>query len=195
MVAPIFENRYFLIYWWVYFAVLSFVFNVQVVVSTFVGIWLNHLPPACWSTFWKSNFKQQFGCRFDIMDINPIFCVLTYAIIFVLIHQIIFRFYLLIHQWTSSFDWFRGTSGAEWSGTQGREVVGFLSITSLPDVRLRSGSGQLEDKYYSFVSIQAVFYSDKNWIECMCLYTILMSRTSFPYGGENVTCRVMFIFE
>ena len=30
--------------------------------------WINHLPPACWSTFWKSNFKQQFGCRFDIMD-------------------------------------------------------------------------------------------------------------------------------
>ena len=30
--------------------------------------WINHLPPACWSTFWKSNFKQQLGCRFDIMD-------------------------------------------------------------------------------------------------------------------------------
>ena len=29
--------------------------------------WINHLPPACWSTFWKSNFKQQLGCRFDIM--------------------------------------------------------------------------------------------------------------------------------
>ena len=29
---------------------------------------INHLPPACWSTFWKSNFKQQLGCRFDIMD-------------------------------------------------------------------------------------------------------------------------------
>ena len=28
----------------------------------------NHLPPACWSTFWKSTFKQQLGCRFDIMD-------------------------------------------------------------------------------------------------------------------------------
>ena len=23
---------------------------------------------ACWSTFWKSNFKQQLGCWFDIMD-------------------------------------------------------------------------------------------------------------------------------
>ena len=54
--------------------------------------WINHLPPACWSTFWKSNFKQQLGSRFDIMD-NEIyfFCVLTYAIIYVLIHQIIFR--------------------------------------------------------------------------------------------------------
>ena len=30
--------------------------------------WINHLPSACWSTFWKSNFKQQLGCRFDIMD-------------------------------------------------------------------------------------------------------------------------------
>ena len=30
--------------------------------------WINHLPPACWSTFWKSNFKQQLGCRFDMMD-------------------------------------------------------------------------------------------------------------------------------
>ena len=30
--------------------------------------WINHLPPACWSTFWKSIFKQQLGCRCDIMD-------------------------------------------------------------------------------------------------------------------------------
>ena len=30
--------------------------------------WINHLPPAGWSTFWKSNFKQQLGCRFDIID-------------------------------------------------------------------------------------------------------------------------------
>ena len=53
-------------------------------------------PSACWSTFWKSNFKQQLGCRFDIMDNESFFvCVLTYAIIYVLIHQIIFRFYLL----------------------------------------------------------------------------------------------------
>ena len=28
----------------------------------------NHLPPACWSTFWKSTFKQHLDCRFDIMD-------------------------------------------------------------------------------------------------------------------------------
>ena len=36
-------------------------------------------PPfgnACWSTFWKSNFNQQLGCRFDIMDdISYFFCV------------------------------------------------------------------------------------------------------------------------
>ena len=58
--------------------------------------WINHLPPACLSTFWKSSFKQQLGCRFDIMDNESYFFVfLTYAIIYVLIHQIIFRFYLL----------------------------------------------------------------------------------------------------
>ena len=35
------------------------------------GVWcrgLTQLPPACWSAFWKSIFKQQFGCRCDIMD-------------------------------------------------------------------------------------------------------------------------------
>ena len=38
--------------------------------------WINHWPPACWSTFWKSNFKQQLGCRFDIMDNESFFvCV------------------------------------------------------------------------------------------------------------------------
>ena len=41
---------------------------------------INHLPLACWSTFWKSNFKQQLGCRFDIID-NESFFFLTYAII------------------------------------------------------------------------------------------------------------------
>ena len=58
--------------------------------------WINHLPPACWSTFRKSNSKQQLGCRFDIMDYESyFFCVLTYAIIYVMIHPIIFRFYPL----------------------------------------------------------------------------------------------------
>ena len=58
--------------------------------------WINHLPPACWSTFRKSNSKQQLGCRFDIMDYESyFFCVLTYAIIYVMKHHIIFRFYPL----------------------------------------------------------------------------------------------------
>ena len=53
----------------------------------------NYLPPACWSTFWKSIFKQQLGCRFDIMDsISSFFCTLTYAIKYVLIHHTIFGF-------------------------------------------------------------------------------------------------------
>ena len=37
--------------------------------------WINHLPPACWSTFWKSNFKQQLGCRFEITDNESFFCM------------------------------------------------------------------------------------------------------------------------
>ena len=38
--------------------------------------WINHLPPACWSTFWKSIFKQQLGCRCDILDsISCCFCL------------------------------------------------------------------------------------------------------------------------
>ena len=55
--------------------------------------WVNHLPPVCWSTFWKSIFKQQLGCRFDIMD-SISSRILTYAIIYVLIHHIIFWLYL-----------------------------------------------------------------------------------------------------
>ena len=30
--------------------------------------WINHWPCACCSTFWKSIFKHQLGCRFDILD-------------------------------------------------------------------------------------------------------------------------------
>ena len=30
--------------------------------------WVKHLPPACWSTFRKSIFKHQLGCRFDQLD-------------------------------------------------------------------------------------------------------------------------------
>ena len=65
--------------------------------SDAIQSWLiNHLPPACWLTFWKSTFKQQLGCRFDIMDSisSLFFCILTYAIIYVLINHIIFRLYL-----------------------------------------------------------------------------------------------------
>ena len=37
-----------------------------IALATFVS-WINHLPLARWPTFWKSIFKQQLGCRFDIM--------------------------------------------------------------------------------------------------------------------------------
>ena len=38
--------------------------------------WINHLPPVCLSTFWKSTFKQQLGCRFDIMHCKSLFYLL-----------------------------------------------------------------------------------------------------------------------
>ena len=50
--------------------------------------WIEHLPLACWPAFWKSTFKQQWGCRFDIMgSISSLFCILTYAMVYVLIHH------------------------------------------------------------------------------------------------------------
>ena len=57
---------------------------------------INHLLPVCWFTFWKSTLKQQLGCRFDMMDCkSSYFCILTYAIVYVLIyHKFIFRLYL-----------------------------------------------------------------------------------------------------
>ena len=57
--------------------------------------WINHLPPACWSTFWKSNFKQQLGCRFDIMDDISFFIVFWHMQLYMSWYIISFRFYLL----------------------------------------------------------------------------------------------------
>ena len=48
---------------------------LQLIVLAAFGVVDYHLPPACWSTFWKSNFKQQLGCRFDIMDNESYFFV------------------------------------------------------------------------------------------------------------------------
>ena len=43
------------------------------------------LPPACWSTFWKSNFKQQLGCGFDIMDNKSyFFCVFWHMQLYIM---------------------------------------------------------------------------------------------------------------
>ena len=59
--------------------------------------WINHLPAACWSTFWKSIFKHQLGCKFDILDsLYSFFSILTYAILYVLIYHIIFWLYLYL---------------------------------------------------------------------------------------------------
>ena len=58
-------------------------------------LWINHLPPACWSTLWKANFKHKLGCRFDILDsISSFFLYFDIAIIYVLIHHILFWLYL-----------------------------------------------------------------------------------------------------
>ena len=59
-------------------------------------LWINHLLPVYWSTFWKSTCKQQFGCRLDITDniSSGFFCILTWATVYVLIHRIIFRLFL-----------------------------------------------------------------------------------------------------
>ena len=42
-----------------------------------------------------NRFKQELGCRFDMMDgKSSCFCILTYAIVNVLIHHMLFRLYL-----------------------------------------------------------------------------------------------------
>ena len=55
---------------------------------------INHLPPACWSTFWKSilNTNWTVGLTYWIVYLH-FFCILTYAIIYVLIHHIILGLY------------------------------------------------------------------------------------------------------
>ena len=62
--------------------------------------WINHLPPVhvCGSTFWKSTFKQQLGCRFDIMDYrSSFFGILTDELEYLLINNnMIFRLCLYI---------------------------------------------------------------------------------------------------
>ena len=48
--------------------------------------WLLYVGPLCGN-------DQQFGCRFDIMDCeSSFFCILTYAILYVLTHHMIFGF-------------------------------------------------------------------------------------------------------
>ena len=54
--------------------ILQAIYFILLQMSVLVS-WINHLPPARWSTFWKSNFKQQLGCRFDIMDNKSYFFV------------------------------------------------------------------------------------------------------------------------
>ena len=44
--------------------------------------WINHMPPACWSTFWKSIFKHQLAVSLTYWIVYlHLFCILTYAIL------------------------------------------------------------------------------------------------------------------
>ena len=36
--------------------------------------WINHLPPVCWSTFWKSSLKWWCVCKFGTMENNFFYC-------------------------------------------------------------------------------------------------------------------------
>ena len=56
--------------------------------------WINHLPSICLSTFWKSRFKQQLVCKFDIAE--NIFCIVfdyayTYVFTYLSLHLTIFN--------------------------------------------------------------------------------------------------------
>ena len=55
-----------------------------------VNTWSHQSFQPWWSTFWKSIFKQQLGCRFDKVES---FIFFTYVIIYVLIYHIIFWLY------------------------------------------------------------------------------------------------------
>ena len=46
----------------------TWIFQGSFRLCNWLSLRINHLPPACWSTFRKSNSTQQLGCRFDIMD-------------------------------------------------------------------------------------------------------------------------------
>ena len=59
------------------------------------GVWCRGLITC--SLYAYPHFKQPLGCRFDIMDCKSSFCwILTYAIVYVLWHHLIFRRYLYI---------------------------------------------------------------------------------------------------
>ena len=61
--------------------------------------WINHVPPVCVHVL-RIDFKQQLGCMFDMMDCKSssfcCCCIVTYAILYVLLHDVIFRLYLYI---------------------------------------------------------------------------------------------------
>ena len=77
------------------------------ILSNVFSYWFNHGDLKVYATSFRSHvshpfhqymsiFKHQLGCRFDILDSisSFFFCILTYVIIYVLIHHIIFWLYL-----------------------------------------------------------------------------------------------------
>ena len=74
---------------------------------------INHLPPACLSTFWKSTFKQHLGCRFDKMKRKSsfLFRILTYAIVYFLINHMVFGCIFISYRVFSIFIKYSCTNG------------------------------------------------------------------------------------
>ena len=119
--------------------------------------WINHLLPACWPTFWKSTFKQQLGCRFDIMDhISSLFWILTYAIVYVLIHHIIFRLYLYFLNIVLNF--------FKYSWTNSFHRLGFYNFYQTASHRFSYITGTIYHNYIDIFTGHAVTYRCQFWI-------------------------------
>ena len=57
-------------------------------------LWINHLPPVCWSTFWKSilNNSWAVGLIQWTVNLHYLIRIFTFVIVYVLIRHTIFGF-------------------------------------------------------------------------------------------------------